>query len=102
MKKTLHERIAIIEARKARDQARLASMKGRQKKADRKRDDRRKILVGAIVMVEMEREPKFAAHIRAILGKALTRPRTSSAAHPHKVAPGPRSPAGRRPLARPR
>ena len=74
MKKPLHERIAAAEERKAQLVARLAALKGRAKAVDRKRDTRRKIVVGAAVLIEMERDPRFAAYVRKFLAKAVTRP----------------------------
>ena len=79
MKKPLHERIAAAERRKAELAARLAALKGKAKAVDRKRDTRRKIVVGAVVLVEMQRDPKFAAYVRKMLGKAVTRPQDRDA-----------------------
>ena len=73
MKKPLAERIAAAEERKAQMVARLAALKGKAKAVDRKLDTRRKIVVGAAVLVEIEREPRFAEYVRKMLEKAVTR-----------------------------
>lgn len=79
MKRTLDQRIAAKREHKARLAAQLAALEGRQKVADRKRDTRRKIVVGAAVLTEMERTPRFAAFVRGMLAKAVTRPQDRNA-----------------------
>ena len=79
MKKPLHERIEAARLRKAQLAARLAALESKAKAVDRKRDTRRKIVVGAAVLVEMERDLKFAAYVCRFLGKAVTRPQDREA-----------------------
>ena len=74
MKKTIEERIAAKRERQAQLAAQLAALEGRQKAADRKRDTRRKIVIGAAVLVEMELRPAVASYVREMLDKAVTRP----------------------------
>lgn len=70
----------ILEAEKLFNQARnrLSDLKARKQKAasqeKRKLDDRRKILAGAVVLKLAQSDKDFAAALRGILDKGLTRP----------------------------
>ena len=72
--KSLTERIATAKARQEKLAARLAELESKAKQQDRKRDTRRKILIGAAVLEELERRPEIAAYVRAMLHKAILRP----------------------------
>lgn len=74
MKRSLEDQIAAARLAKAQRDARLAALEAKAKTVARKRDTRRKIVVGAAVLVEMERTPRFAAFVRDMLDKAVTRP----------------------------
>ena len=66
-------RIAELEERKKQIEAKLATLASREKVANRKRDTRRKVIVGAAVMAHAERDPEFAARLRVILTLAVQR-----------------------------
>jgi len=68
------ERMALLEARKKEIAAQLAALSARQREADRKRDTRRKVIVGAAVLAHAEIDASFAADLQAILAKAVQRP----------------------------
>jgi hypothetical protein len=65
----------LEELRKKREQldARMASLAARQKTEERKRDARRKIIVGAAVLAHAEVDPGFRAALRTALRAAVTR-----------------------------
>lgn len=53
---------------------RLGVLTAKEKAGERKRDTRRKIVVGGAVLDRMEKDPAFAATIRALLASAVGRP----------------------------
>lgn len=75
MRRTNTERIDALRSRRAQIDAELLRLEAKAKAEDRKSDTRRKILIGAVVMQEMERRNDFAAWIKRLLGQRLTRPR---------------------------
>ncbi len=54
--------------------ARLNTLSTKAKQEERKRDTRRKIIVGGMVIAAMERDEDFAARIAALLGAYVGRP----------------------------
>ncbi len=64
-----------------------------KKKADRKLDARRKIIVGAAVLAHAEIDPGFADKLRAVLDLAVTRPVDRAAIA--DLLPGTAAPAAR-------
>ena len=56
-RKTEVERLAELEARKSALEAQMDAIQARQKERDRKDDTRRKVLAGAAVLAEAEKQP---------------------------------------------
>ena len=73
-RKTEEERIAELEARKKALEAQLQAIQARQKERSRKNDTRRKVLVGAAVLAEAEKNPVAKQKLMALLDQHLTRP----------------------------
>lgn len=65
--KSLAERIAAAKARKQAVAERLSTLEAKAKAVDRKRDTRRKIIVGGVVLSAMEKDSALAAQIRKLL-----------------------------------
>lgn len=74
MAKKPEEKIAELEAAKARIAARLQAEKSKLKKQDRRDDARRKIIVGSVVLAHAENDPAFRETLQAILEAHTTRP----------------------------
>jgi hypothetical protein len=66
-------RIAELEEHKKKIEAKLATLAAREKVANRKRDTRRKVIVGAAVLAHAERDAEFAARLRTVLTLAVMR-----------------------------
>jgi hypothetical protein len=73
MPKQLTSRIASIKAKQEALAARLNTLEMQAKKEDRKRDTRRKIIVGGAVLVAMEKDEALAARIKDILAQTVGR-----------------------------
>lgn len=73
-RKTLDERLAELAKQQQQLEARRASLLAAKKDTDRKRDARRKIIVGAAVLAHAELHPAFADQLRAVLNRAVQRP----------------------------
>jgi septal ring factor EnvC (AmiA/AmiB activator) len=63
----------LLERKKELEQ-KIRSIKNRMKAEERKKDTRRKILVGAAVLSAAERDPKFRQWLMNLLDRSLTRP----------------------------
>jgi large subunit ribosomal protein L7/L12 len=72
-KLTTQERLKKLEDQKAALAARIAREKAKQSAADRKRDTRRKIIVGAIVLERCERDANFKEMIDTLLDRHAIR-----------------------------
>jgi hypothetical protein len=72
-RKSLAERIAALKAEEKQTQARLAALLAKQKTDERKRDTRRKIVVGGAVLAHAALHPAFADALRDVLRAAVTR-----------------------------
>lgn len=68
-------RIETLRARRAQIDARLSQLEARSRAEKRKEDTRRKILLGAILMQEMEARPETDAWARKLLAERLAKPR---------------------------
>jgi hypothetical protein len=55
-------------------EAQLAARNARACTLERKRDTRRKIIVGAAVLAHAQLDPLFALELRAVLARAVQRP----------------------------
>ncbi len=69
----IEDRIASLKAKKDALAARLNKLQARAKTDDRKRDTRRKIVVGAAVLAAMEKDSVLATKIRELLLRVVTR-----------------------------
>ena len=67
------DRIARLEERKRAIDAQLREAKAREKKKARAQDTRRKILLGALLLEEMDRDEKLAKWVRRKLPRYLKR-----------------------------
>ncbi len=74
-RKTIQQLIAEEEKKGEQIKARMAELKARQKAEDRKKDNHRKIVVGAAVMAHIKLDPQFRKDVREALNKAVTEPR---------------------------
>ena len=73
MQKTLPDRIAALKAKKDKLAERLNALEAKAKNVDRKRETRRKIVIGGAVLVAIEKDPALAAQIRALLAQNVGR-----------------------------
>lgn len=69
------QKIERLQTRKAQIEAELAKLRARGRVADRKADTRRKILIGAVALQEMESRADFDAWMRRLLRERLTKAR---------------------------
>lgn len=69
------KRIENLQAKKAQIEAELARLRARSRTENRKALTRKKILLGAIVMQEMEARPEIDDWIRKLLHERLTKNR---------------------------
>ena len=75
VRKTIEELIAEEEKKSEQVKARMAELKARQKAEDRKRDNHRKIVVGAGIMAHIKIDPRFRKAVQEALNKAVTEPK---------------------------
>lgn len=68
------ERLKRLQQRKDQLSAQLAALEARARQAEKKRDDRRKILLGALVLVDLPERPELRAYVAERLPAFLTRP----------------------------
>ncbi len=93
MRKPVADRIADLKVQKDKLAARLAQLEATAKAADRKRDTRRKIIVGGAVLAALENDELLAARIRAVLAQAVERPADQDAIA-DLLSPSPPAPSG--------
>lgn len=70
----LAAKIADLERRAAALDAELKRERARLREAERRRETRRRIIVGAAILARAEREPSAADHLRRILDAYVTVP----------------------------
>lgn len=71
-----HEaRIENLRSRRAQIDAEILRLHARDKTQSRKDDTRRKILIGALIMSEMEGRQDFNDWVRSLLARKLNKPR---------------------------
>ena len=75
VRKTDEERLAELEARRARLDGQMQRIKAQQRERDRKEDTRRKVLAGAAVLAEAERTPEAQDRLMRLLDRFLERPK---------------------------
>lgn len=73
-RKTPEQRLAELQAKRDAITAQMDREKAKLKTAERKRDTRRKIVAGAIVLTHAELDPEFNAQLSRLLAKHVTRP----------------------------
>ncbi len=73
MVKNVEERIARIKQQREALAQRLNALEQKSKSEARKRDTRRKIIVGGAVIAQMEKDQTFAAAVRRILAQSVGR-----------------------------
>lgn len=72
-RKTNAARIADLEERKKQIEAKLTSLNARERVMTKKRDTRRKVIVGAAVLAHAQRDSEFARRLQAVLTLAVER-----------------------------
>ena len=75
LRKTTEELIAEEEKKAEQVRARMAELKARQHAEERKRDNHRKIVVGAAAIAHVKIDPQFRKDLRNALNKAVTDPK---------------------------
>ena len=74
MPKDYADRISKLKQQREKIEKRLNTLEQKTKNEDRKKDTRRKIIVGGAVVAEMHKDPEFAAVVRALLLRYVGRP----------------------------
>ncbi len=76
MRKTEDERLEDLKRRRAALDAEVNRLQAKKRAEDRKADTRRKILLGAVVMQEIDAQPdKIGVWAKSLLSERLTKPR---------------------------
>ena len=75
VRKTTEELIAEEEKKSEQVKARMAELKARQRVEDRKRDNHRKIVVGAAVIAHIKIDPRYRKATQEALNKAVSDPK---------------------------
>lgn len=75
VRKTTEELIAEEEKKSEQVKARMAELKSRQRVEERKRDNHRKIVVGAAVIAHIRIDPRFRKDVQSALNQAVTDPK---------------------------
>lgn len=73
------ERIASLKLKKDRLDKRLNTLEQKAKGERRKLETRQKIIVGGMVLAEMQKDSAFAERLRRLLKSAVTRPHDRAA-----------------------
>ena len=73
VKKTDADRLAALKQKEAALKERIAKIENKAKAADRKRDTRRKIIIGGAVMAHAKHDKAFGAALRQALQAAVTK-----------------------------
>jgi hypothetical protein len=74
-KKTDAERLALLRQKEAALKARIARIENKAKTEDRKRDTRRKIIIGGAVLADAALHPETAQFMDDVLARAVIAPR---------------------------
>jgi len=67
------DRLAALKKRQDQLRAQIAAIEARERAEERKKDARRKIVIGAAVMAHAAIDPEFARELRRVLRLAVTR-----------------------------
>ena len=73
VKKTDADRLTALKQKEAALKERIAKIENKAKAADRKRDTRRKIIIGGAVMAHAKHDQAFGAALRQALQAAVTK-----------------------------
>lgn len=73
-RRTIEERLLELREREARLRCQQERLKARLSVEERKRDTRRRILLGSLVLARLESEPELRAVVTRELPRFLTRP----------------------------
>jgi len=68
-------RLELLRKRKQEIEQQMRALEAREKEEGRKRDTRRKIIVGAAVLAHASLDADFALQLRSVLKKAVTEER---------------------------
>lgn len=71
--RTPAERLAELEARKRRLEERITALSAREKEQRRKDDDRRRVLLGSIVLTDLQTNESLARYMRNRLPSVMKR-----------------------------
>ena len=74
-RKSTQQRIDEEEKKSEQVKARIAELKAQQRADERKRENHRKIVVGAAVIAHVKIDPRFRKEVRDALTKAVTDPK---------------------------
>ena len=74
-RKSTEELIAEEEKKGEQVKARMAELKARQRVEERKRENHRKIVVGAAIIAHIRIDPRFRKDVQNALNKAVTDPK---------------------------
>jgi hypothetical protein len=75
VRKTTEELLAEEQKKRKLIRARMAELKARQRAEERKRDNHRKIVAGAILMAHVKIDPRFRKAVQDAFNKAVTDPK---------------------------
>ena len=100
MVKNVDERIARIKQQREALAQRLNTLEQKAESEARKRDTRRKIIVGGAIIAQMEKDAAFAAAVRRIFSRNRSGVKMTARLSPICSMPPPASPARRLPLLR--
>lgn len=73
MNRNLKERIVVLQNEQLQAKARLQQLRSRENKEERKNSDRRKYVLGALVLRDIETSPAFRNYIIKLLSSASER-----------------------------
>ena len=74
MAKPISDKIAALKAKQEKLAAELSTLSAKAKTEERKRDTRRKILVGGAVLAAIDSDTGLADMVRLVLDMGITRP----------------------------
>jgi hypothetical protein len=72
-KATNTDRLGALKQKQAQLKAQIAALEAKEKEAERKKDTRRKIIVGGAVLAHAALHPAFAAELKMVLKQAVIR-----------------------------
>jgi hypothetical protein len=70
----ISDRLAALKQKQEALAKQMSVLQQKEKAEARKRDTRRKIIVGGLVLGYMEKDPAFADLVRGLIAKGVTRP----------------------------